>query len=60
MTGQVSDEPLATLAEFRALGSKGDDVFFAQNALAQVSTKQDTIHVDDVVEVLVKGEPVFE
>jgi len=58
-TGLVSDEPLTTLKEFRALG-KSEDVFFCQNALVQDSHRAEPIRVGDVLQVIEYGNPIFE
>lgn len=55
-TGQVTKEPLLTLAEFRALGHNGEDVYFAQNAVAQGTS----VSVGQTVEVLKRGSPVWD
>lgn len=57
-TGQVHDEPLAILSEFRAVGNKNkDDVYFAQNAIASKGT---TLKKGDVVKILKRGDPVWD
>jgi len=52
-TGKVSNEPLSTLADFRAVGG---DVYFAQNAVAYGKS----ISKGDSVRVLKKGAPVWD
>ena len=59
-TGEVSDEPLNTLADFRVGKQSQPDVFFAQNAIYQLSSEHDRITVGDTVQILEKGQPVFE
>jgi uncharacterized protein YcbX len=61
-TGLVSEEPLLTLKEFRALGAKGnDDVFFAQNALVQdCNSATKPIQVGSELHVLEYGTPIYE
>ncbi|KAI2509013.1 MOSC N-terminal beta barrel domain [Fragilaria crotonensis] len=56
ITGQVSDEPLATLADFRAVGNSKSDVYFAQNAIAF----GDSISVNDVVKIIKIGDPIWD
>lgn len=53
-TGQVHDEPLKTLSDFRTLGHNPEDVYFAQNAIAYGGS----ISKGDVVKILKIGEPV--
>jgi uncharacterized protein len=55
-TGQVFDEPLATLADFRAVGNSKDDVYFAQNAIAYGTF----VSKGDVVKILKTGDPVWD
>jgi uncharacterized protein YcbX len=55
-TGHVSDEPLATLADFRALGNSKSDVYFAQNAIAF----GDSISINDVVKIIKIGDPIWD
>lgn len=57
-TGKTSEEPLETLAEFRALGHNKEDVYFAQNALFQGSGG--VINVGDAVKILTRGDPVWD
>jgi len=57
-TGERSDEPLETLATFRALGRSKEDVYFAQNAVPH--GKGGTVSVGDVVVILERGEPVWD
>lgn len=58
-TGKVSDEPLATMTEFRALGPIPEDVFFCQNVAAQPGSEGRSIFVGSEVEVLQRGEPIW-
>jgi uncharacterized protein YcbX len=55
-TGKVSAEPVAIMKSFRALGENGDDVYFAQNALA---LSRGTVDVNAPVQVLERGDPVY-
>ncbi|CAB9504293.1 amidoxime reducing component [Seminavis robusta] len=57
-TGKVSEEPLETLAEFRALGPVKENVYFAQNAIAH--TVRGTLSVGAKVHVLERGEPTWD
>ena len=57
-TGRVSEEPLETLAEFRALGPVKDNVYFAQNAIAD--GLGGVIHVGAKVQVLESGDPIWD
>lgn len=57
-SGIVSEEPLETLAEFRALGPVKENVYFAQNAIAH-----DTggiIRKGAAIHVLERGNPVWD
>lgn len=58
LSGVVSEEPLATLADFRALGRSADDVYFAQNAVPH--TVGSTVSVGDTVKILKVGDPVWD
>ena len=58
LTGKVSEEPLKTLAEFRAFGKS--DVYFAQNVVAQPNCAGATIKVGDPVTILTRGDPVWD
>lgn len=55
-TGQVFDEPLVTLADFRNVGNSKDDVYFAQNAIAYGTS----VSNGDVVQILKKGDPIWD
>lgn len=58
VTGEVSDEPLVTLSEFRATGQGKEDFYFAQNAVPHsVGT---TLTVGATVKVLEWGDPVWD
>ena len=57
-TGHVSEEPLETLTEFRALGPVKENVYFAQNAIAHGSGGK--IHVGAAVRVLARGDPIWD
>jgi uncharacterized protein YcbX len=57
-TGKVSEEPVTTLAEFRALGPVKENVYFAQNAVAHEAGG--TICVGSPVYVLERGSPVWD
>lgn len=59
MTGQVGDEPLATLATFRAMSGKAEDLFFAQNAIPAEGMSGKTITVGAKVHVLQRGAPLW-
>jgi uncharacterized protein YcbX len=59
MTGERSEEPLETLADFRAL-SKGDDVYFAQNAVLNGDAYGGAIRLGDKVRILTRGDPVWD
>mmetsp|Transcript_20603 Transcript_20603/g.26551 ORF Transcript_20603/g.26551 Transcript_20603/m.26551 type:complete len:386 (-) Transcript_20603:124-1281(-) len=59
INGHVSDEPLETLREFRAMSSNPEDIFFAQNAIATAGMEGRTISENAVVKVLEWGEPVW-
>lgn len=59
INGSVSDEPLATMSEFRALAPNKEDVYFAQNAIAASGMDGRTISKGAVVKVLEWGEPVW-
>jgi uncharacterized protein YcbX len=58
LSGNVSEEPLVTLGEFRALGHSKEDVYFAQNAVPHdVGT---TLTVGAAVKILKRGDPVWD
>lgn len=58
MSGVVSEEPLATLADFRALGRSQEDVYFAQNAVPHnIGT---SLRVGSFVTILKRGDPVWD
>lgn len=57
-TGRVSEEPLETLLEFRALGPVKDNVYFAQNAISHGS--RGSIRVGATVHVLEYGNPIWD
>lgn len=57
LTGERGEEPLETLAEFRA---KGEDVYFAQNAVLNGDAYEGEIRVGDVIRVLTRGDPVWD
>jgi uncharacterized protein YcbX len=56
-TGRVHSEPVETMKNFRALGDKREDVFFAQNAIPLGQTG--SVQVGDSVRVLQTGDPVY-
>ena len=58
VSGKVSNEPLATLADFRALGRSQQDVYFAQNAVSHYSGT--TLKVGSVIKILKHGAPVWD
>lgn len=58
-TGEQFDEPLTTLADFRALGRTKEDVYFAQNAVLQPGGGS-RVRVGDCVTVLTRGDPVWD
>jgi uncharacterized protein YcbX len=59
-TGNVTEEPLETLAEFRALDpGNSENLFFAQNAIPAVGAVGQTIGVGATVQILQRGEPVW-
>lgn len=61
VTGVVTKEPLATMADFRALDkSNKDNLFFAQNVVPGLGAIGKRIAVGTQVEVLQRGQPVFE
>lgn len=57
-TGVVYEEPLATLADFRALGRAKEDVYFAQNAVPH--SIGSILTVGSSVKVLKYGDPVWD
>lgn len=59
-TGQVHEEPLATLAEFRATTARKEDLYFAQNVIAAMQSHGQSIRVGAKVQVLQRGAPVWE
>lgn len=60
LTGARGDEPVATLAEFRALGKNAEDVYFAQNAVLNGDSYNKSIKVGDPVTILTTGDPVWD
>ncbi|KAL3783589.1 hypothetical protein HJC23_002093 [Cyclotella cryptica] len=60
LTGERSEEPLETLAEFRALGKNEEDVYFAQNAVLIGDGYRGVISVGDEVRILTRGDPVWD
>ena len=60
-TGTVTDEPLVTLQEFRALNVHNNaDLYFGQNALIGIGSENKTITIGDTVTVLQWGDPVWD
>lgn len=60
-TGVVHEEPLATLAEFRAMTSKHqDNLYFATNAIPAIGSNGNTISVGAKVQVLQWGAPQWD
>jgi uncharacterized protein YcbX len=57
LTGERSEEPLETLADFRA---HGEDVYFAQNAVLNGDCYDGSICVGDEVRILTRGDPVWD
>jgi uncharacterized protein YcbX len=55
-TGQVFEEPVETLAQFRALGRNKEDVYFAQNAVAYGREIQKGAQV----KIVTLGDPVWD
>jgi uncharacterized protein YcbX len=67
LTGERGDEPLETLAEFRALGKNDEDVYFAQNAVLNGDGSiwssgryKGVIKLGDPVTILTRGDPVWD
>ena len=59
-TGEVTAEPLETLAEFRALDpDNAHNCYFAQNAIPATGSVGQTIAVGATVKVLQRGTPVW-
>jgi uncharacterized protein YcbX len=65
-TGTVTEEPVAVMKSFRALGdndkssSSSKDVFFAQNAISFGGLGgMQSIRVGDAVRILKRGEPIY-
>ena len=59
-TGKVYEEPLETLADFRATGPKKEDLYFGQNAIHAMGSIGKTIKVGATAKVLERGKPVWE
>lgn len=57
-TGEVSDEPVATLGDFRSFDTSKhpEDAYFAQNAVAFGTS----VSVGEAVKIIQRGEPVWE
>eukprot|EP00978_Attheya_sp_CCMP212_P018416 scaffold50392_cov52-Attheya_sp.AAC.2 len=61
LTGERFEEPIETLADFRALGKNKEDVYFAQNAVFHGGSGSGCqIKVGDTVSVLSYGDPVWD
>ena len=58
VTGERSEEPLQTMADFRAFS--GDNVYFAQNAVMNGNKCTGVISVGDAVKILTRGEPIWD
>lgn len=58
LSGVVFDEPLTTLADFRALGRSKEDVYFAQNAVPH--SVGSSVSVGSEVKILRLGDPVWD
>lgn len=58
--GEVRDEPLKVMSEFRAFSRNPEDIFFAQNMVVSPMSVGETISVGDKLEILEWGEPVWE
>lgn len=59
-TGQITEEPLETLAEFRATTAVPEDVYFAQNVIAAQGSAGRKIRVGSKVRIIQRGSPVWE
>ena len=58
--GKVTDEPLATMAEFRAMDpQKSENRYFAQNAIPALGSVGQTIRIGDSMQVLQWGNPIY-
>lgn len=61
ITGVVREEPLETLAEFRAMSRNPDNLYFAQNVLPAADNPRGyVLRKGDKVEILMVGEPVWD
>ena len=59
LDGTVSDEPVATMLDFRQLSKNPGGVYFAVNAIPAPGSTGNKICVGDTVKVLKWGEPVW-
>jgi len=60
LTGKVHEEPLETMAEFRATTEVKEKVYFAQNVIAAQGSAGRKIRVGAKVKVIQRGPPVWE
>ena len=59
-TGKVSEEPLVTLAEFRTMTGNAENIYFCQNMVLGANAVGQSIAVGDRVQVLQRGDPVWD
>eukprot|EP00977_Amphora_coffeiformis_P010497 scaffold2470_cov158-Amphora_coffeaeformis.AAC.10 len=59
-TGKVHEEPLETMAEFRATTAVKEDVYFAQNVIPAQGSAGRNMRVGARVKVIQRGPPVWE
>ena len=58
-TGAVSEEPLETLSQYRAMIGSKENIFFAQNVTIDSRAIGKRLEVGDKAEILLRGEPVW-
>jgi uncharacterized protein len=56
-TGNVGEEPLATLRDFRQMTDNPENLYFGANAIPAAQSIGKTIQKGDVVKILEYGEP---
>jgi len=60
ITGEVSEEPLETLAEFCAMTKDQEQLYFAQNVMPSANAIGIIISKGDTIKILQVGDPVWD
>jgi len=60
ITGEVSKEPLETLAEFCAMTKDQEQLYFAQNIMPSSNAIGIIISKGDTIKILQVGDPVWD